>query len=77
MAKRSNTPAARRKAVTGDGSDVRWLCRDCALIHDLAYPSAVDGRHTLGRCKYNKHGGRFLDLLSREACQHFQQRSKD
>ena len=74
MARRSNTPGTRRKVVTGDGSDVRRQCRDCALIHDLAYPSAVDGRHTLGRCKYNKHGGRFLDLLSREACQHFQQR---
>nr|DAM51954.1 MAG TPA: hypothetical protein [Caudoviricetes sp.] len=77
MAKRSNTPAASRKAVTDDGSGVRGQCRDCALIHDLAYPSAVDGRPTLGRCKYNKHGGRFLDLLSREACQHFQPRSKD
>ena len=74
MAKRSNTPASRRKAVTDDGEGVRVQCRDCALIHDLAYPSAVDGRPTLGRCKYNKHGGRFLDLLSREACQHFQQR---
>ena len=77
MAKRSNTPATRRKAVTDDGNGVRGQCRDCALIHDLAYPSAVDGRHTLGRCKYNKHGGRFLDLLSRKACQHFQPRSKD
>ena len=77
MAKRSNTPATGRKAVTDDGNGVRGQCRDCALIHDLAYPSAVDGRHTLGRCKYNKHGGRFLDLLSREACQHFQPRSKD
>ena len=74
MAKRSNTPATRRKAVTDDGDGVRGQCRDCALIHDLAYPSAVDGRHTLGRCKYNKHGGRFLDLLSREACPHFEQR---
>ena len=77
MAKRSNTPATRRKAVTDDGNGVRGQCRDCALIHDLAYPSAVDGRHTLGRCKYNKHGGRFLDLLSREACQYFQPRRKD
>ena len=77
MAKRSNTPATRRKAVTDDGDGVRGQCRDCALIHDLAYPSAVDGHPTLGRCKYNKHGGRFLDLLSREACQHFQPRSKD
>ena len=74
MAKRSSTPATRRKVVTGDGIDVRRQCRDCALIHDLAYPSAVDGRPTLGRCKYNKHGGRFLDLISREACPHFEQR---
>ena len=74
MARRSNTPATRRKVVTGDGSYVRRQCRDCALIHDLAYPSAVDGRPTLGRCKYNKHGGRFLDLLSREACPHFEKR---
>lgn len=74
MAKRSNTPATRRKAVTDDGEDVRGQCRDCALIHDLAYPSAVDGRPTLGRCKHNKHGGRFLDLLSREACPHFAKR---
>ena len=77
VARRSNTPATRRKAVTGDEGGSRGQCRDCALIHDLAYPSAVDGRPTLGRCKYNKHGGRFLDLLSREACPHFQQRSKD
>jgi hypothetical protein len=74
VARRSNTTATRRKVVAGDGSDVRRQCRDCALIHDLAYPSAVDGRPTLGRCKYNKHGGRFLDLISREACPHFQQR---
>nr|DAV29171.1 MAG TPA: hypothetical protein [Caudoviricetes sp.] len=74
MAKRNNTPATRRKAVTGDGEGSRGQCRGCALIHDLAYPSAVDGRPTLGRCKYNKHGGRFLDLLSREACPHFTQR---
>nr|DAM70625.1 MAG TPA: hypothetical protein [Caudoviricetes sp.] len=77
MAKRSNTPATRRKAVADEGEGSRGQCRDCALIHDLAYPSAVDGRPTLGRCKYNKHGGRFLDLLSREACPHFQPRSKD
>lgn len=74
MARRSNTPATRRKPITGDVKGVRLQCRDCALIHDLAYPSVVDGRPTLGRCKYNKHGGCFLDLLSREACQHFEQR---
>ena len=74
VAKRNNTPATRRKAVTDDGEGSRWQCRDCALIHDLAYPSAADGRPTLGRCKYNNHVGRFLDLLSREACPHFTQR---
>jgi len=74
VAKRSNTPATRRKDVTDDGEGSRGQCRDCALIHDLAYSSAVDGRPTLGRCKYNKHGGRFLDLLSREACPNFEQR---
>lgn len=74
MAKKGNIPPRGRKAVTDDGEGALGLCRDCALIHDLAYPSAVDGRPTPGRCKYNKHGGRFLDLLSREACPHFEQR---
>lgn len=71
VARKSSTPKSTRKTELHEEEAIKRHCRECALVYDLSYPSVVDGRPLLGRCQHNKHGGRFLDLLSREACPHF------